>query len=79
MHVHIQCIIVHTACADYKSLFILLLAHSKAYWLSLISDLLICCWVTLALKCPLVIAILSVMSRKDEGLWTPLPLSTTLP
>lgn len=36
--------------------------------IDLISDLLICCCVTLALKCPLVKAILSVVSRKDEGL-----------
>ncbi len=54
------------------------IAHSVANWLRLIFDLLICSWVPLAFKCPLVKAILSVMSRKDKRLKDPLhppPLS----
>lgn len=41
---------------------------SLADCLGPVSDLLICLQVTVALKCLLVKAILSVMSRKDEGL-----------
>jgi len=42
---------------------------------SLIADLSSRRWVTLALKCPLVKAILSAKSRKDQGLKAPPPLT----
>lgn len=48
---------------------------SLAHCLGPVSDLLICLQVTLALKCLLVKAILSVMSRKDEGLKDSPPLT----
>lgn len=54
-----------------QGLFIMSLADC----LGPVSDLLICLQVTVALKCLLVKAILSVMSRKDEGLKDSPPLT----
>lgn len=59
---------VHNTGQTRTSYFI---GNSEADLLCLMADLLICRWVALALKCPLVKAIQSVMSRKDDRLKDP--------